>query len=53
MDRDGCIDRRIGREQDLGSANGLQVNGSRVQRVRLRHGDLVDVGGPCFLFVEH
>jgi RNA polymerase sigma factor (sigma-70 family) len=37
--------------EDLGSVNGVFVNGQRVQRAVLRHGDRVSIG-PCELFFE-
>ncbi|AUB79617.1 HD domain-containing phosphohydrolase [Candidatus Thiodictyon syntrophicum] len=37
--------------QDLGSANGTFLNGTRVENERLAHGDLVAFGGQVFRFV--
>ena len=36
--------------EDLGSANGTRVNGARVQRARLRPGDVISIGGATFRF---
>ena len=36
--------------RDLGSKNGVRINGQRVTRQRLRYGDLVEVGGTTFVF---
>src|SRR5262245_50518240 len=39
---------------DLGSSNGTQVNGRRItESTRLRSGDMIDLCGPVFAFVEH
>jgi HD-GYP domain-containing protein (c-di-GMP phosphodiesterase class II) len=37
--------------QDLRSANGTFLNGTRIENERLAHGDLVDFGGHVFRFV--
>lgn len=34
--------------EDLGSTNGTQVNGQRVERVRLNHNDLIQIGFSSF-----
>ena len=39
--------------QDLGSANGTSVNGTRVTRHLLRHGDLVEILGYQLRYVDH
>jgi hypothetical protein len=39
--------------QDLGSANGTAVNGTRVTRHLLRHGDLVEIVGFQLRYVDH
>ncbi|OGV62579.1 MAG: hypothetical protein A2498_15860 [Lentisphaerae bacterium RIFOXYC12_FULL_60_16] len=38
--------------EDLGSANGTKVNGTRITRVRLAHGAQIAVGDANFLFEE-
>jgi hypothetical protein len=38
--------------EDLNSRTGTFVNGQLVQRVRLRHGDQIQIGSTCFLFQE-
>lgn len=38
--------------EDLGSTNGTLVNGRKTQRVRLRDGDLIQVGGTRIAFVQ-
>ncbi|GBD29104.1 Glycogen accumulation regulator GarA [bacterium HR32] len=37
---------------DLGSTNGTFVNGQRVQRCRLQHGDRIQLGGVVLEYVE-
>jgi len=39
------------RIRDLGSTNGLMVNGNRVQACELEHGDRFEMGGQVFQFV--
>jgi len=39
--------------QDLGSANGTAVNGTRVTRHLLRHGDVVEIVGFQLRYVDH
>jgi hypothetical protein len=39
--------------QDLGSANGTAVNGARVTRHLLRHGDLIEILGFQLRYVDH
>jgi pSer/pThr/pTyr-binding forkhead associated (FHA) protein len=39
------------RIRDLGSTNGLLVNGNRVQACELEHGDRFEMGGQVFQFV--
>ena len=38
--------------EDLGSTNGTYLNDSPIERERLRHGDLVKIGGVVFKFVS-
>jgi len=38
--------------QDLGSTNGMLVNGRRTQRFRLSDGDVIRVGSTSLLFVQ-
>ncbi len=37
---------------DLGSRNGTKINGKRVQRAELKHGDVITVGSTLIKFVE-
>ncbi len=39
--------------EDLSSANGTFHNGTRVDRVALRVGDRIQIGGSIFLFAQH
>ncbi len=36
--------------EDLGSTNGTRVNEEKIERVRLKHGDIVQIGKHMFLF---
>ena len=38
---------------DQGSANGTWVNGQRIKRSPLRHGDVLQAGRTSFVFLEH
>ncbi len=38
--------------EDLGSTNGTYLNDAAIRRVRLRHGDLIKVGGVVFKFIS-
>jgi pSer/pThr/pTyr-binding forkhead associated (FHA) protein len=38
--------------EDMGSTNGTIVNGQRIQRVQLRDGDTIQVGGTVLAFVQ-
>src|SRR5262245_52371975 len=37
---------------DQGSTNGTEVNGLRISKTKLRHGDLVQMGGTTLVFSE-
>lgn len=36
--------------EDLGSTNGTKVNGNRISRQSLKHGDAIQIGGHNFVF---
>ncbi len=36
--------------EDLGSTNGTQVNDRKIKRVRLKHGDIIQLGKHLFVF---